>query len=114
MKMLKSLFLILAVSFVAFVGCKKSDPSQESAQAYHGIQVDWTKFDAEFANAGPDVQGSVTSVKRFFRYAQFPEALVELDKLSNIPNLTDPQKKLVNDLIEQTKKAIEKAPPPER
>ena len=40
--------------------------------------------------------------------------LVELDKLSNIPNLTDPQKKLVNDLIEQTKKVIEEAPPPER
>jgi hypothetical protein len=114
MKTTNLLFPVLAVCLLAFAACKKSDPTQESAQAYHGIQVDWTKFDAEFANAGSDVQASVTSVKRFFRYAQFPQALVELDKLLNNSSLTESQMKLVNDLIEQTKKAIEKALPPEK
>ena len=103
---------ILAVCVVALAGCKKSDESAALTQAYHGINVDWQKFDAEFANAGQDVQDSVNGVKRFFRYAQFTEALMELDKLSNNPNLTEPQKKQVSGLIEQTRQVITKAPTP--
>ena len=112
MKATHVFLLVLTSCLLGLAACNKTDPAKQSAQAYHGIQVDWTKFDAEFASAGPDVQGSINLLKRFFRYAQFPEALVELDKLSNNSGLTEPQKKLVNDLIEQTKKAIEKAPPP--
>ena len=112
MKTTNLVFPILAVGLLAFAACKKEDQAKESAQAYHGIEVDWPKLEAEFASAGPDVQGSVSSVKRFFRYGQFPQALMELDKLSNNTSLTEPQKKLVNDLIAQTKKAIDIAPPP--
>ena len=65
----------------------------------------------EFATTGQDVQASLNLVKRYFRYAQFPEALVELGKLSNNSNLTEPQKKLVNDLLTQTRQEISKAPP---
>jgi len=113
MKTTNLFFLILAVCLLALAACKKAD-QQGSAQQFHGINVDWPKLDAEFAKAGPEMLESVSLVKRFFRYAQFPQALMELDKLSNDPNLTEPQKKLVNDLIEQTKKAIDKAPPPEQ
>ncbi|MBI3850612.1 MAG: hypothetical protein HY298_10135 [Verrucomicrobia bacterium] len=112
MKTTKVFFLVLTSCLLGLAACNKTDQAKQSAQAYHGIQVDWTKFDAEFASAGPDVQGNISSLKRFFRYGQFPEALVELDKLSSNSALTESQKKLVNDLIEQTKKAIEKAPPP--
>lgn len=50
--------------------------------------------------------------KACLRYGQFPQAMVQLDKLAHVPNLTEPQKKLVNDLLEQTKQVIAKAPPP--
>jgi hypothetical protein len=96
---------------VALAGCKKAD-QQGSAQQFYGINVDWPKLDAEFAKASSDVQDSVSLVKRFFRYGQFPQALMELDKLSNNPNLAESQKKLVNDLLEQTKQVVAKAPPP--
>ena len=112
MKTTNLVFPILAASLVAFAGCKKADQSKELAQAYHGVIVDWSKLDSEFANAASDVQASISSVKRFLRYGQFPQALMDLDKLSTNPNLTEPQKKLVNNLIEQTKKEIDKAPPP--
>ena len=111
MKTTNFVFSILAVCVVAFAGCKKADQSQGFSQQYYGINVDWPKLDTEFANAGQGVQDGVTLVKRFFRYAQFPQALMELDKLSNNPNLTEPQKKLVNTLIEQTRQVIIKAPP---
>ena len=114
MKTLNCLFPVLAVCIVAFAGCKKEDPAKAAAQAYHGINVDWVKLDAVFATAGQETQDNITLVKRFFRYAQFPQALIELDKLSNNPNLTEPQKKLVTDLFEQTKKAIENTPAPEQ
>ena len=111
MKTTNLLFSILAVCVLTIAGCKKSD-QQDSALQYHGVNVDWPKVDAEFAKASQELQGSVTAVKRFLRYGQFPQALVELDKLSNDPSLTEPQKKLINDLIQQTKQAIIKTPPP--
>ena len=100
---------MLAVCLMTLTGCKKAD-QQGSVQQFHGINVDWPKLDAEFAKASQDVQENLTLVKRFFRYAQFPQALMELDKLSNNPNLTEPQKKLVNDLIQQTRQEITKVP----
>jgi hypothetical protein len=105
--------LILAVGSLTFAGCKKTG-RQESEQQFHGVKVDEPKLDAEFARADPDALASVSMVKRCLRYAQFPQALDELDRLSRNPNLTESQKKLVNDLSEQIKNAIAKAPPPER
>jgi hypothetical protein len=102
---------ILAVCFLALAGCKKAEPEVSGVQ-FHGINVDLPKLDTAFANATPDVQASLTSIPRFFRYAQFPEALMELDKLANNPSLTESQKKLVADLIEQTKQVIAKTPAP--
>ena len=102
------LFLLLPVCLLALTGCKKSEP-EGSALMFHGINVDLPKLDTEFATAGPEVQESLTLVKRFFRYAQFPQALMELDKLSKDAGLTEPQKKLVTDLIDQTKQVITKS-----
>lgn len=111
MKTTNLIHSLLAVCVLAFAGCKKSDQT-DSAQQFHGINVDWPKLDTEFSKAGQEVQASLRAVKQFFRYGQFPQALVELDKLSNEASLTEPQKKLINDLIQQTKQAIIKTPPP--
>jgi hypothetical protein len=103
-------FLILAVCALASAGCKKADP-QESIPQFNGVTVDLPKLEPEFTAVGPEVRDSLGLVKRYFRYAQYPQALMELEKLSNIPGLAEPQKKLVLDLIEQTKQVIAKAPP---
>ena len=109
MKTTYFLFLTFAICLMTLTGCKKED-HQGSAQQFHGVNVDWPKLETEFAKAGQDVQDSLNLAKRFLRYAQFPQALMELDKLSNNPSLTDSQKKLVNDLIQQTKQEVTKAP----
>ena len=111
MKTIHYALLPLAVCLLIFAGCKKAEPVS-SAQQFHGINVDLPKLDTDFAAAAPDVHESLTTVKRYFRYAQFPEALAELEKLSQNASLTEPQKKLVTDLISQTKQVIAAPPAP--
>src|SRR5204863_2756635 len=111
MKRMNWTLVILAVCMFGAASCKKQEtggPPQE----YYGVKVDWPKLNTVFSNATPEVQASVEILKRDYRYAQYNEALPELEKLSNDPNLTAPQKKLLTDLTEQTKQVIAKAPPP--
>ena len=104
-------FTLLAVCLLGGTGCKKREQYAGPPQEYYGIKVNWAKLNTEFTNASPDVQANVSLAVRAFRYALFTNALVELDKLARSPNLTDAQKTLVSDLIEQTKKVIAKGPP---
>lgn len=112
MKTTRWLFPLLGAFLCLVVGCNRSDRPSEMSREYYGVKVDWPQLDTQFANASPDVQGGVAVVKRAFRYALFPQAIVGLEKLSGNPSLTETQKKLVNDLIEQTKQVMAKAPPP--
>ena len=105
------LYALLMVWVVALTSCNKTE-SAAPPQEYYGVKVDWPKLDSEFTNTSPDVEAKVSLVKRAFRYGQFPQALAPLDALANNPNLTDSQKKLVHDLVEQTKQVIAKMPPP--
>ena len=102
-----ALFTICAL---AFVGCRKSGHAQTESPEYFGVKVDWPKLDEVFINASPDVEASVSLVKRAFRYGQYPQAVAPLDALSRNPNLTEGQKKLINDLVEQTRQVIAKMP----
>jgi outer membrane murein-binding lipoprotein Lpp len=110
MKTTNWVIAILAVCTVALAGCKKSEKQTAAGPRtqYLGVQVDWPKLDAEFASATPELQASAAEIKRDFRYSLFPEAMVALDKLSNAPNLTESQKKLLTDLMEQTRQVIAK------
>jgi len=112
MKTTRWVFGLLASCLVASTGCEKAAQPADQAQEYYGVKVEWPRLDAEFAGASPEVQTEVSLAKRAFRYRLFPQALVQVDKLTHVPNLTEPQKKLVNDLLEQTKQVIAKAPPP--
>jgi hypothetical protein len=103
---------LLAVCLVAFAGCKKSDQSATQGKESDGVQVDWPKFDKEFAGSDQELQTSAALVKRSIRYTEFPQALAELERLSSNPKLTEAQRKIVSDLLERTKQVIAKAPPP--
>ena len=92
----------------AFGGCSRKAENLP-AWEIRGVQVDMPQLDVVFVNASQEVQGNVAMFKRYFRYGQYPQALVELQKLANQPSLTEPQKKLVSDLTEQTKQVLAKA-----
>ena len=112
MKSSDCLFAVLAIGLLAPMGCKKSDQASGSPAEYHGVKVDVPKLEAEFAAASQDAKDRVANVKRFFRYGQFPQAISELDQLAKTPNLTESQKKLINDLIAQTMQGMTNAPAP--
>ena len=97
---------------LGFVACRKAELPPDPAAEYFGIKVDWPKLDTEFANPTQDMRDNLSIIKRFFRLGQIPRARAELEKLSSNPTLTEPQKKLVNDLLDQTKEVLAKAPPP--
>ena len=105
-------FALLAVCLVAFASCKKSDQSVAPNTEYYGVKVDWPKLDTEFASSDQELQNAASLAVRHIRYSQFPDALGDLERLSANPKLTDAQKKVVSDLLEQTKQAVAKAPPP--
>ena len=111
MKTTNYLLAVLAIGLLAPLGCKKADQPSGPAAEFHGVKVDMPKLETEFASASQEAQNHVANLKRFFRYGQFPQALVELDQLSKTPNLTESQKKLVSDLIEQTRQVITQSSP---
>ena len=112
MKLPNVISVLLAVCLVAFAGCKKSGQAAAPNNEYNGVKIDWPKLETEFVTSDQDVQHTASLAVRYIRYLQFPEAVGHLEKLSANPKLTDAQKKLVSDVLEQAKQALAKAPPP--
>jgi hypothetical protein len=108
----KVAFALLASCLVAFASCKKSEQAVAPDNEFNGVKVDWPKLETGFANNDQELQKAADLAVRHIRYAQFPEALGDLERLSANPKLTEAQKKVVTDLAEQTKQALAKAPPP--
>jgi len=107
------LLVLLTVGVAALVGCGKSGDSKPAAVPPG--TVDLGSLQAAFPNPTPEVTASLNKLRFSTRYRQFQLVQVELEKLSKLPNLTEPQKKAVNDAIEQVKVAIKTvaAPPPQ-
>ena len=74
-----------------------------------GVKVDVRNLETALATAPPEVKQQVNDFHQDFNYGLYEKALVTLDKLATNPSLTDPQKKAVNDVIEQMKQVIAKA-----
>lgn len=94
---------LLVAGVIALAGCGKSG---QPAAATGSPMIDLMKLTEAFQAAPPALRSSVDKIRMGVRYSNYPEALVELDKLANDPNVTEPQKKIVNDVIEQLKKAL--------
>jgi hypothetical protein len=93
----------------ALFGCKKELP-QPDAPTFFGVRVDLPRLDTQFGQVSQDAAVNIAVIKRDFRYSQFMQAMMELDKLANDPSLNEAQKKVVAELLEQTKQVIAKAP----
>jgi hypothetical protein len=111
MRVPKGVTALIVLGLLASPSCKRSNKTVAPNTEYSGVKVDWPRLDAEFAASDQQLQAEAYMAKRHIRYSQFPQALVELDKLSRNPGLSESQKKAVNELLEQTKQVIAKGPP---
>jgi hypothetical protein len=103
MKAIKYLLMILTVGVLALAGCSKSDkgpPPREPGR------VDLSQLQQQFPNPTPEIAACIEKVRFACRYRTFDTAQAELDKLAQLPNLTEPQKKAVDEVVEQVKTAI--------
>ena len=112
MKLTRWILGILMVGLLAFTACKKgpAEPTLDPVDV-NGVKVDLPKLQACFDESNPDAQASSRKVVMAFRYGQYENALMELDKLANDANLNEKQKKVVTDMIDQVKQVMSKAPP---
>ena len=98
------------VGALALTGCDKQKPA---ATGVGGGAVDLPKLQEAFATAGPDLQAALSEVSMGIRYGEYVRSFAGLDKLANAPGITEPQKKIVNEVIEQIKALANKpATPP--
>src|SRR5262249_39109982 len=98
MKRIQRSYFTFAFAFLALAGCKKSDQPMGPPQEYYGIKLNWLQLNTAFTNVSPEAQNDAYLAVRAFRYSQFPQAMVQLEKLATDAGLTDPQKTLVNEL----------------
>jgi hypothetical protein len=109
-----------ATSFVCFVfatcllgaaGCKKAPPPQAPGTIQQsGVTLELPKLDTEFKNASPDVQAAVDRVKAAYSRGQLSQMMAELNALNANPSLTEPQKQLIGNLINEMKQVMNQQP----
>ena len=83
--------------FVVGCGKGKTPPPPE----YNQVTVNLSKLQQVFADAAPEVKQSVSTIQHD----------LSLDELLKNPAVTEPQKKVVNEVIDQVKKVISQASP---
>jgi len=109
MKMTKWIPGIVMAGALVLAGCSKA-PDVSEQMEISGVKLDVPKLQQAFATDKPELQAGVSKAVMNIRYGQYDQALAELQKLGAVPTLTEPQKKLVNDLVEQVKQLAAKAP----
>jgi len=109
MKTANWMMMFLLAGALALTGCGKQKPA---ATVVAGVTVDLPKLRETFATASPELQTVVSEVGMGVRYADYARALSALEKLANAPGLTDPQKKIANEVTEQVKAMASKATAP--
>jgi hypothetical protein len=93
---------LLLITAIATLGCKKEQPPAGSS-----VQIlDASKFRPAFATAPPEQQAVVDSVMMSIQGSDPVKARAELDRLSKMPGVTEPQQKVIKDLSDQLDKKI--------
>jgi hypothetical protein len=108
MTMIRTFVCLVATSALLVSGCGKA--KTPPPPDYSGVTVDLPKLQQTFAEAGPEAKQAVAMVQRNLRYSDYTKALMSLDELLNAPGVTDAQKKVATEVIEQVKKVISQAP----
>ena len=92
--------------------CSKSEDAENLQPIeYEGVKVDVPKLAAEFANAPSQLYSQINDAINNIRYKQYMDAMMGLDAVLKTPGLTDKQKKMITNVMEQLKQVVAKAPP---
>ena len=108
MKLTPSLFGLALAGLVAVAGagCNKTQKPSTAPINANGVAIDSRKLQAELASTTSDtLRKDLQKFNFSLRYRNYVDAMVALDKIAADPSLTEPQKKLVADVMEQVKQA---------
>ncbi len=108
MKATNWIWAIVIAGVLAVPGCKRGSQGPV-ALSRDKITFDMPKLHEALASTGPEIQDELRAVSFGIRYGQYTASLAALDKLASSPNMTDDQKKAVNELREKVKQAITNA-----
>lgn len=101
---------IFAAIIVAISACGRGKITGPPV-ALNGVSIDLPKLQQACGSSNPTIRDSIDKVRLSIRYADYRTALAELAKLANNPDITEAQKKTVNDVSEQVKQAFASATP---
>jgi hypothetical protein len=110
LKTYKNILTLVILAALAAAGCKKKAPAAPPPYTINGVNVDSPKLAVSLANASPEAKTHVTEFEMSLRYQSYDKGLAALDKLANDPSLSESQKKVVNEVIEELKQLIAKGP----
>ena len=95
-----------------FSGCgKKQTALQLTPVDISGVKVDMPKLQEAFVASPVNISVQVTELLSTIRYGQYAKAVAALENLGTVPELTEPQKKVVSVVSEQMKQVVVKAGP---
>ena len=100
---------LLVAGMLAVAGCGNSNDAGGRAMPQ---AIDLPKFQQAFPAPTPAQQEIISKISEGVRYGLYPQALAALDKLAADANLTDPQKKALNDLVGGIKQTMQTTPAP--
>src|SRR5262245_58810672 len=111
MKSIPRPLLAVMIAFVlAFPACNKS--AKTPPIEMEGVQVDIPKLKQAFASANTDLLALENDVEFGLRYGNYEKSLLALEQITNNASCTEVQKKVAGDTMDQTKRLMEKTPPP--
>jgi hypothetical protein len=104
--------LILAIALgglvaLAGAGCKKQASAESTLPKFSNVAVDLPKLRTTFDNPSPDVAKALTKVNYTIRYGRYLDTLTALDGIKALPDVTDAQKKVIDEVMEQVKQAAQ-------
>ena len=114
--MIKPTTRILGISLAAVValagaGCKKQAPAQGQMVTYGGVPVAINKLRLSLATASPEAQRLLGEVTFNLRYRRYDPVLAALDKLKQMPGLSDAQKQVIDEVTQQVRQAAKNPEP---
>jgi len=112
MKQAKWVVTVFLAGVVALAGCHKAKAPPPAPVAFNA-HVDLAKLQETLStNTDAEVQACLTRIASGLRYGyDFEAVMVELDKLNQNTSLTEPQKKVIGEVIEQVKQVINQPKP---
>ena len=101
----------LAVVALGLAGCHKQD-EVPSSQQVNGVSVDMPKLQQALSSStNQETRRLIVEASMGLRYGDYVKSMMALEQLSNLPDMTAEQKKVIADVIEQEKKVAGAAPP---